>query len=306
MIDIRDPKNPVFAGCYDQMGYTHDAQCVIYDGPDATYRGKEICFNANEDDIVIADVTDKSNPQTIKSVTYKNVFYAHQGWLTDDHRYFISNDELDELNTGTNTKTLIWDMQDLDNPVLVWTYRSALNSIDHNLYVKGGLVFQSNYTAGLRLLDITGIASNDVKEVGFFDTYTFNDDASFDGSWSNYPYFESGNVIISDRQNGLFVVKPTVTVIPPGTVTGLDDNDLSEEAFLIFPNPAQDVLNIDYLDSSSGPTSVNLYDGSGRLVMASTLKSHQNNIEVGHLNRGIYYLKMANQQGAVVKRIALR
>ena len=64
MIDIRDPKNPVFAGCYAEIGtgragtgYTHDAQCVVYGGPDAAYQGREVCFGSNETAIVIADVT---------------------------------------------------------------------------------------------------------------------------------------------------------------------------------------------------------------------------------------------------------
>ena len=40
MIDIREPLNPKFAGCFadpalglQRTGYTHDAQCVIYHGP---------------------------------------------------------------------------------------------------------------------------------------------------------------------------------------------------------------------------------------------------------------------------------
>ena len=36
--------------CFDDDGYTHDAQCVIYNGPDEDYQGQEICFNSNEND----------------------------------------------------------------------------------------------------------------------------------------------------------------------------------------------------------------------------------------------------------------
>ncbi len=112
MIDIRSPKNPTFAGCYAQDGgpgtaarvagleegaaYIHDTQCVIYDGPDARYSGRELCFNASENKVVIADVTDKSSPKTIGMTPYSNVSYAHQGWLTEDRAFFIANDELDE------------------------------------------------------------------------------------------------------------------------------------------------------------------------------------------------------------------
>src|ERR687896_409924 len=37
MIDIREPKNPTFAGCVSEDGYTHDTQCVNYSGPDQRY-----------------------------------------------------------------------------------------------------------------------------------------------------------------------------------------------------------------------------------------------------------------------------
>lgn len=37
MIDVRDPQNPTFAGCFDDDDYQHDTQCVTYDGPDAEF-----------------------------------------------------------------------------------------------------------------------------------------------------------------------------------------------------------------------------------------------------------------------------
>ena len=82
MIDIRTPADPIFAGCYADpatgnahTGYTHDAQCVIYRGPDTTYTGREICFNASETHLGIGDVTDKTNPTPISAASYPNVGY---------------------------------------------------------------------------------------------------------------------------------------------------------------------------------------------------------------------------------------
>ena len=37
MVDVNDPVNPKFAGCFGEDGYVHDAQCVIYNGPDTRY-----------------------------------------------------------------------------------------------------------------------------------------------------------------------------------------------------------------------------------------------------------------------------
>ncbi len=79
MIDVKDPKNPKFAGCFGEDRYVHDAQCVIYKGPDVRYTGKEICFCYNEDTLTIVDVTDK--PDDLKMLSramYDNSQYTHQ------------------------------------------------------------------------------------------------------------------------------------------------------------------------------------------------------------------------------------
>ncbi|ARA94351.1 hypothetical protein AWN76_015115 [Rhodothermaceae bacterium RA] len=214
MIDIRDPKNPTFAGCFADAetgragtGYTHDAQCVIYRGPDADHQGKEICFGANETALSIADVTDKANPVALSRAAYPNVAYTHQGWLTEDHRYFFVNDELDEIGGNvTNTRTLIWDVSDLDDPQLVKEYLLSTQASDHNLYIRGNLMYQSNYLTGLRVLDVTDPANP--VEVGYFDTVPYGSDGpGFGGSWSNYPFFPSGTIAVTSMSEGLFLLK---------------------------------------------------------------------------------------------------
>ncbi len=87
MVDIRDPSNPVFAGCYTDtegliwQGRTHDGQCVVYRGPDEDYRGRQICFALNETAVRIVDVTDKANPMPISAGRYPGTGYIHQGWV---------------------------------------------------------------------------------------------------------------------------------------------------------------------------------------------------------------------------------
>jgi hypothetical protein len=78
MVDIRNPKHPQFSGCYGDDGYVHDAQCVVYDGPDTHYTGKEICFCYNEDTLTIVDVTDKENVALISRTDYVDAQYTHQ------------------------------------------------------------------------------------------------------------------------------------------------------------------------------------------------------------------------------------
>ncbi|MGH7631250.1 MAG: choice-of-anchor B family protein [Gemmatimonadales bacterium] len=117
-----------------RTGYTHDAQCVTYQGPDARYHGREICFNASETAVGIADVTDKAAPKSIAVAAYPNPSYAHQGWLTEDQRYVFLDDEGDELAGAVpRTRTLVWDVSRLDEPVLLTECLGTTAATDHNL-----------------------------------------------------------------------------------------------------------------------------------------------------------------------------
>ncbi len=207
MIDIRTPNNPQFAGCHSSAD-THDTQCVVYGGPDTDHQGAEICASANENHVEIADVTNKSAPQTLASVTYPQLGFVHQGWLTDDHRYLLVGDEFDELNFGGPTRTHVFDVSDLDAPAYVYAYEAATSSIDHNLYVLGNRVYQANYTSGLVILEFTDLGNQQLAEIAFFDTLPSSDATDFDGAWSVYPYLPSGNIIVNDITNGLFVLTP--------------------------------------------------------------------------------------------------
>ena len=210
MLDLADPKRPVFAGCFAHAetgrrgtGYSHDAQCVIYHGPDEEHRGKEICLGSNENALSIADVSDKDNPVALAMSSYPNVAYAHQGWLTEDHRFFYMNDEGDEpRGLVEGTRTLIWDVQDLDDPQLVREFIAETPDTDHNLYIKGNLMYQSNYGAGLRILDITDPVNP--VEIAYFDNSPYGG-----ASWSNYPYFASGVVVATGTGDGLFILRNT-------------------------------------------------------------------------------------------------
>ena len=209
VIDIHQPTLPVFAGCVAQDGYAHDTQAVIYDGPDTRFTGREILFNSNEDTVTIVDVTDKQNPVQLSRTPYENASYTHQGWLTEDARYFLFNDELDEQNHGVNTTTYILDVTSLTEPVVHGTYVHGTPAIDHNLYVKGDLLYEANYRAGLRILNTKPIDRGTLREVGYFDIYPTDDEAQFNGAWSSYPFFDSGTVIVSGIEQGLFVLRPT-------------------------------------------------------------------------------------------------
>lgn len=206
MINIQEPTNPVFAGCARGERGTHDSQCVTYAGPDLDYRGREICLNSNGREFEISDVTDKDNPEVLSTASSPDAGYIHQGWLTDDHRYFYQDDEADVIRGSVSTtRTLIWDLTDLEDPILVNEFMGSMPASAHNLYLKDGFAYQANYRYGLHVLDIAD-PENPV-EVGYFDTTPYLEGPGFSGAWSTYPFFESGTVIVTSLQEGLFVLR---------------------------------------------------------------------------------------------------
>ena len=137
VVNVRDPLNPQFEGCFGQDGYVHDAQCVIYHGPDSRYEGHEICFCYNENTLTIVDVEYKSDMKMLARVPYNNAFYTHQGWLNEEQTHLLLDDELDELyGPNPHTRTLIWNVEKLDDPVLIDSFYSEKQATDHNLYIK--------------------------------------------------------------------------------------------------------------------------------------------------------------------------
>ena len=293
-IDISNPLNPITIGDYTAGGYTHDAQVITYNGPDTDYTGKEIFIgsNGNTDKVVILDVTDKTNVISINEFTYPQVAYAHQGWFTIDQRYFILGDEVDEQSYGNNTKTLVFDFIDLDadfsNPSLLNTYFGPTAAIDHNGYVKGGEFFLANYRAGMRVLDVPTLLStnNTSAETGYFDTYPSSNSASFNGVWSIYPYFSSGNIIISDIESGLFVVRKSNTLDT--------ESFIKSDDFSIAPNPTTSNARIKSLEDKI--LSISIYNVLGQKVFyKNNINKNEFVLPIQSFSKGLYLVKINNK-----------
>lgn len=231
-VNIQDPLNPVDAGGYGTDGYIHDAQVVMYDGPDPDYVGREIMVSSNGYEQVVAfvDVTDKNNPQGIATISYPNSGYTHQGWFTEDQKYVLIGDEFDESDWGFNTRTLVFDVTDLDNPQSHAEFYGTTPAIDHNGYVVGDTYYLANYSAGFREIDLSDIDNGNLSETAYFDTFTSNNNANYSGVWNVYPFFGSGNIQINDRSGGFFLVKSSLvdtedpTAVCQNATLYLDEN----------------------------------------------------------------------------------
>ena len=300
IVDISDPVNPVFAGCFNDTntgrnkdGYTHDVQCVTYIGPDADYQNKEICIGSNETHLSVADVTDKWDTKVISSATYPTASYIHQGWFSEDQTYFYMNDEGDETSSGgsfTGARTIVWDLEDLDDPIVDSYYMSPKLTVDHNLYVVGKHVMMANYTSGLRVVNISDPANP--KEVGYFDTHPSDDNINYNGAWSVYPFFDSGVLAVSSYPEGLFMLEFV------GQKSSAAETDEIPDGFTLsaaYPNPFNPSTSLILSLSEGGPVDVKVYDMAGRelaQLASGTLSAgdHVLHFDSGDLSSGTYMI----------------
>ncbi|PVH98897.1 hypothetical protein DM02DRAFT_595339 [Periconia macrospinosa] len=241
-LNITDPANPWSPGCAAAAGYVHDAQCLVYRGPDKRYEGRDICYGYNEDTITIYDVTNKvgNNSNIISVTTFPGAEYIHQGVVNDEQNqeFLFLDDEFDERDSkvGPMTKGLptthIFDIRDLENIKYTGHFVGRNRAIDHNQYIVDGYDYQSNYGAGLNVWDIRSVTEDptggSICEAGFFDIYPEDDEmegggtVAFLGSWSSYANFKSGFIFVHTIERGSFVVKMTSKECPKPAVCGSD------------------------------------------------------------------------------------
>lgn len=247
--DFSVPESPFLAGSWTEA-YVHDAHVIRYAGPDTAHQDRLIAAVACASDFRFLDVNDPEDIYQLSSAAHQPHGYIHQGWFSPDHRYFFLGDETDETNgIVQGTHTYVWDVQDLDAPILLGAVDLGTSGTDHNLYARGDFVFQSNYGDGFRAQMFMPTSDSLFNEKAFFDTQPGVDVAGFAGSWSNYPFFDSGTIAVSDQTNGLFLIRTKFMRGWP-------------EFIAVCPT---DTVHVQFLIDSciSGPMSLELPDGIG-------------------------------------------
>lgn len=223
VLSLADPVNPTLEITPPiSTGYMHDvSSVVITDNRTQQCQNQhnpcELLLDYNEKTLDIWDITNPASPFKISTTGYPNASYVHSGWWSQDKHFVFIQDELDEQNIGLNSTMRVMNIDDLTQPNLVAVYTGPTRAIDHNGFVKGNRYYMSNYRRGLTVLDITDPAAP--KDLGFFDTFPSpsSNSANFNGAWGVYPYLPSGNIIVSDIENGLYVISETTN----GATVGL-------------------------------------------------------------------------------------
>ncbi len=213
---LADPENIALLSSQSVgSGYTHDgASLLITDDRKITdcQNATDSCsvfIDFNEKEMKLWNISDPSNSKFLSSATYTDVsqnnMYVHSGWGSEDKQFIFLHDEFDEYKGGLNSTVRVFSISDLTNPEQVGQWTGSTRAIDHNGFVRGNRYYMSNYERGLTILDISDPATP--VEVGFFDTFPPSNNASFNGAWGTYPFLPSGNILISDINSGLYVVK---------------------------------------------------------------------------------------------------
>lgn len=213
---LDNPKTLVTSALkYYGSGYTHDGASLAIDDERAinncglTSGTCTVFIDFNEKEMKLWNITDPNSSSQLGSAEYNDVDksnqYVHSGWGTEDKNYVLLHDEFDEYRGGLNTTVRIFSIEDLNNPVQVGQWTGPTKAIDHNGFVRGNRYYMSNYERGLTILDITDPTTPET--VGFFDTFTPSNNPSFNGAWGVYPFLPSGNILVSDINSGLYILR---------------------------------------------------------------------------------------------------
>ena len=289
--------------------YTHDISSMfITDGraesecTNGSAEGCTVMLDFNESEMRLWDHTVQNSTVELSSISYDNVAYTHSGWVTEDQRYAFVHDEIDERQFSLNTRVMVFDISSLTNPVLAATWVSENTTVDHNGYVRGNRYYISNYERGLTILDISDPTAP--EQVGFFDTYPDFNSSNFNGAWGVYPFLPSGNIIVSDRQRGLFVLQDNT--LNSTTTVGFTQSTLETAANATLNVPVNksgnDALTVNYevIQGSADSSDVTL--ASGELTWGLTETGTKNielNIEANADDEPseLFFVRLFNPKG---------
>jgi choice-of-anchor B domain-containing protein len=215
--------------------YTHDSAAAIVtdtrkDACGAAVAWCSVLVDFNEDQIVVWDVTEPSNPVALDVRSYANASYVHSGWWSEDGRYFFAHDEQDEQFAGLNTTVRVFAMDDLRAPLEVGAWTGPTRAIDHNGFTRGNRYYVANYARGFTVLDVTNPAAP--EDIGYIDVYPPSDATGFQGVWGTYPYFPSNTIAVQDIDSGLYFVRDRTLDVPQGRLGFATASAAAEEGGL--------------------------------------------------------------------------
>ncbi|MEY2799431.1 MAG: hypothetical protein RI934_419 [Bacteroidota bacterium] len=201
VFSLSDPWNPHYLGTVSN-NYVHDG----YVRNDTLYSAQ--IYNGT---LEIIDARNPSAPVVINTqVTPKQ--FTHNSWMSTNRKVIYTTDEV------ADAWVTAYDISDYSNIKELDRYQSPASkgSICHNTYVLNNsavtghntdFLLTSYYTDGVTIVDAS--RPDNLVQVGNYDTSPTYTGGTFNGAWGVYGFLPSGNLLISDIENGLFVLTPT-------------------------------------------------------------------------------------------------
>jgi choice-of-anchor B domain-containing protein len=209
---LANPAAPALVGSAPSTRYMHDSTSLVVTGARAAQCAPqhdpcEVLVDFNVNQVELWDVTNKIQPVLLGAATNPNNRYIHSGWPTADGMHLIFHDELEEVQLGVPTQIYTLSLADLRAPTVQISHVGSTTTTDHNGYMRGGYYYVSHYRRGVVVFDASN--PNQLVEVASFDNYVTpsSNIAGTDGTWGVYPFLPSGNLLVSDIENGLFVLR---------------------------------------------------------------------------------------------------
>jgi choice-of-anchor B domain-containing protein len=153
-------------------------------------------------DMTIYDVSDKENIQAL-GATGTPFSFTHNIWVNEDETVAFTTDEVADAPVAAYDITDFSEIEELDQYRPVGTV--GLGVIPHNVHVWDNYLLISYYTDGGRVVDAS--RADNLIEVGNYDTW-LGGDGGFSGAWGLYPFLPSQTVLVTDINNGLYVLQP--------------------------------------------------------------------------------------------------
>lgn len=255
---------------------------------DMLVRNDTVYASAAFDGLHIYRLTTSNTFVELGSFTsYPDAGYNHSSALTQDGKTLIFADEV-----PAKMKMKSIDVSDMLNITLLDTFSSGPVGTPHNPYIKGNdRLAVAYYKDGLQIFDISDPA--DVIRTGYFDTDPLDNGSSseYQGAWGAYIDLPSGNILVSDMQNGLFILDASQAM-------SIKIEKPKVAIPVVYPVPFNDELKIDFEGRSNNAITFNIYDMTGKLVLSEESNIirgvNKRTLPTSNLRAGMYLLRFSD------------
>ena len=149
--------------------------------------------------------------------------------------------------------------------------------------------YGSYYYDGLQVWDVRD--PQNISRVLHFSTSNIPHRPTFEGAWGVYPFLPSGVILVSDMQEGLFVIESVENTV------ATHDQALEAE-WNIYPNPSLGNFNIS-IEPDLKLDEIQLLNIEGKLIQDLDLSNNLN------LTPGTYKVKISNGEGTATKSLII-